>query len=456
MSTAALPASVATQKMLRGPVLPTLLGLATPNVLGLFANTVVIGFDGYIVGRLGADALAGVAVVLPLAMLMLQMSAGGLGGSTTAAVARALGAGDARLATRLAQHALLLALVASLVFTLLAASPALYGALGARDRVLAHASSYAGVLFPGAAAIWCVNVLAGVARGSGNMVPAALALVATTAMHLLLCPVLVFGAGPVAPLGVAGAAASTVTCNALSALGLLAWLSWPGRTVRILGGRWQLQRTAFRGILKLALPSSLNPILSNGSIALATAYVGTFGSVAVAAYGIAARLEYILVPVAFGFGSALTAMVATNLGARQAVRAKRVTWAGAGLVWAVTGTIGLLAALWPQGWMALFTADAAVQAAGSGYLRIVGGCYGFFGLGLALFFASQGAGRLRWALVASTARLLVVAAGGWTAVHMAGGQPGSLYGVIAASLAVMGLTLCAATYLSDWESGRAG
>jgi Na+-driven multidrug efflux pump len=95
-----------------------------------------------------------------------------------------------------------------------------------------------------------------------------------------------------------------------------------------------------------------------------------------------------------------------------------------------------------------------VQAAGSTYLRIVGGCYGFFGLGLALFFASQGAGRLRWALVASTARLLVVAVGGWVAVHVTAGPPESLHAVIAASLATMGLTLCVATYLSDWERER--
>jgi len=145
----------------------------------------------------------------------------------------------------------------------------------------------------------------------------------------------------------------------------------------------------------------------------------------------------------------------TNLGARQAVRAKRVTWTGAGLVWAVTGSIGLVAAVLPQAWMALFTADAAVQDAGSAYLRIVGGCYGFFGLGLALFFASQGAGRLRWALVASTARLIVVALGGWLAVHVAGGPPESLYAVIAVSLALMGLTLGVATHLADWDGARA-
>jgi len=436
--------------MLRGPVLPTLLRLATPNVLGLFANTVVIGFDGYIVGRLGAEALAGVAVVLPLAMLMLQMSAGGLGGSTTAVVARALGAGDTHEATRLAQHALLLGVAASLLFTLLFSGPAAYAVLGARNGVLAQASAYAGVLFSGAVAVWSVNVLAGIARGTGQMGAAALALIATTAMHLMLCPLLVFGAGLLPPLGVAGAATSTVTCNALSAIGLLAWLSRRGKPVRVLGPRWQVQRAAFLPLLRIALPSSFSPVLSNGSIALTTAFVGTFGSLAVAAYGIAARLEYILVPIAFGFGGALTAMVATNLGARQAARAKRVAWSGAALVWAVTGLIGVWAALWPQVWMALFASDAAVQAAGATYLRIVGGCYGFFGLGLALFFASQGAGRLAWPLMASTVRLLIVAVGGYLAVHAVGAPPETLFGVIALSLSAMGLTLAAAIHFADW------
>lgn len=454
MSSATLAATPVTQRMLQGPMLPTLLRLATPNVLGLFANTIIIGFDGYIVGRLGADALAGVAVVLPLAMLMLQMSAGGLGGSTTAAVARALGAGDAEHATRLARHALLLGLAASLLFTLLASGPALYATLGARDAVLAQAARYAAVLFAGAAAVWCVNVLAGIARGTGDMGAAAVALIATTAIHLTLCPILVFGAGPIPPLGVAGAAASTVACNALSAMGLLAWLSRRSRPVRVLGGRWVLQLATVQQILRLALPSALSPILSNASIALTTAYVAGFGSLAVAAYGIGARLEYILVPIAFGFGGALTTMVATNLGADQAARAKRVTWIGAALVWAATGLIGLAAALWPLAWMGVFTSDEEVKFAGALYLRIVGGAYGFFGLALALFFASQGAGRLTWPLIASTARLLVMAVGGWVAVRVIAGPPELLYMVVAASLVTMGVTVGVATYMSDWTSAQ--
>ncbi|RYY93560.1 MAG: MATE family efflux transporter, partial [Comamonadaceae bacterium] len=189
------PAASPTERMLRGPIVPTLVSLAAPNIVGLFASTVVIGYDGYILGRLGGDALAGVALVLPLAMLMLQMSAGGLGAATTGTVARALGAGDRALATRMAQHALMVAAAVSLLFTLLASRPALYGALGGSGEALAQASAYAAVLFGGASVVWCTNVLAGIARGTGRMLTAALGLLATTAVHLVLCPVLVFGVG---------------------------------------------------------------------------------------------------------------------------------------------------------------------------------------------------------------------------------------------------------------------
>lgn len=457
MSPAALAlarAPAATQRMLVGPVLPTLLRLATPNVFGLFATTVAIGYDGYIVGQLGADALAGVAIVLPFAMLMLQMSAGSLGGTTTAAVARALGAADAGQAVRVARHALMMGLAASVLFALAGMAPGIYQILGAQEAALAQASHYAGVFFAGATAMWTVNVLAGIARGMGDMLAASLALAAMTALHLLLCPLLVFGAGPVPALGVAGAAASTVACNALAALGLLAWLSRPASPVRLLGAGWTPRPATARSLLAVALPSALGPVLSNGSIAIATAYVGSFGSVALAAYGIAARLEYILVPVTFGIGSALTAMVATNLGAGQSARAKSVTWTGAAVVFAATGATGAAAALWPAAWMALFTDDAAVQAAGSEYLRLVGGCYGFFGVGLALFFASQGAGRLGWALAASAARLLVVAIGGWFTVHVLAGPPTALYVVIALSLVALAGVVAAATHAADWTVAR--
>src|SRR5207247_1081704 len=120
------------------------------------------------------------------------------------------------------------------------------------------------------------------------------------------------------------------------------------------------------------------------------------GTFALAGYGMGVRLEYLLIPLVFGFGSALVTMVGTNFGAGQRARAGRVAWTGAAMAAGATEAIGLAAAFFPHSWLGLFTNEPAVLAAGAAYLRVVGPAYGFFGLGLALYFASQGAGRLLW------------------------------------------------------------
>jgi putative MATE family efflux protein len=336
--------------MLQGPLLPTLLRLATPNVVGLFAMTVVIGYDGYIIGQLGADALAGVALVFPLSMLMMQMSGGGIGGAVTAAVARALGAGRSEEAGRLAQQSLVIAcvLAAAFTFTLLGFGRSIFAAMGGRGTALDAALSYSNVLFSGAIVIWATNVLGAVVRGSGNMGLPALMLVLTAVIHLVLCPLLVFGGGPIPGLGVSGAAASLLVANAAAAAALAMHLLRPGAAAALNGSRWRLHGALLRDILRVGVPASMSPIVSNGSIAVATAFVGSYGTAALAGYGVAARLEYILVPIAFGFGTALTAIVATNMGAGNPVRAHRAAWLGAGIVGAVTGIIGVTAAIAPH------------------------------------------------------------------------------------------------------------
>ncbi|MGE0097556.1 MAG: MATE family efflux transporter [Hydrogenophaga sp.] len=440
------------QQMLHAPLLPTLLRLATPNVMGLFAMTVVIGYDGYILGRLGADALAGIALVFPLSMLMLQMSAGGIGGATTAAVARALGAGRGEDASRLAQQSMLLGLLLAVLFmlVLLIFGATIYGAMGGRGSALDTALAYSNVLFGGAVVIWLTNVLAAVVRGAGNMLLPSLMLLGTAVLHVALCPLLVFGWGPVPGLGVAGAAASTLTVNALSAVVMAIYLLRADGAVHLHRTPWRLHLPLMRDILRVGLPASMSPVISNASIAAATAFVGSYGTAALAGYGVAARLEYILVPIAFGFGTALTAMVATNMGAGQSARALRVAWTGGAMVAAITGLIGLVTAVAPSLWMNLFTTDAAVLGFGASYLHLVGACYAFFGLGLALFFASQGAGRMFWPLTASMGRLVVLVVGGWLCVHVFQAPATAFFAVVAFSLVVYGSTLAIAIRLGSW------
>lgn len=446
------PAQTRVQQMLHAPLLPTLFRLATPNVMGLFAMTIVIGYDGYILGLVGADALAGIALVFPLSMLMLQMSAGGIGGATTAAVARALGAGRREDASRLAQQALLISALLAVLFmaVMLGAGRSIFGAMGGKGAALDAALAYSNALFTGAAVIWFTNVLAAVVRGAGNMLLPSLLLVATALLHLALAPLLVFGWGPVQGIGVAGAAVSTLTVNALSAVVMVVYLLRRDGAVHLQRTPWWPRLSLWRDILRVGLPASLSPVISNASIAVATAFVGHYGTAALAGYGVAARLEYILVPIAFGFGTALTAMVATNMGAGQSARAVRVAWAGGAVVAAITGAIGVATAIAPGQWMNLFTQDAEVLAFGASYLNIVGGFYGFFGLGLALFFASQGAGRMFWPLTGSMGRLIILVVGGWLCVHVFETSAAGLFAVVALSLVVYGSTLAIAIRMGSW------
>jgi putative MATE family efflux protein len=443
--------SARTEALLKGPLLQTILRLATPNVLGLFASTGIIAYDGYIIGLLGTQALAGAALVFPLAMLMQQMSNGALGGSINSVVARALGSGDRALAERLAQHAIATALIMAAIFSLIVMGfgPSIYTSLGGSGENLQVALTYSTVLFAGGFTVWMTNTLAAIVRGSGNMAIPSFMLIGTAVLHAGLCPLLVFGWGAFAGLGIAGAAASTVAVNVLAASVMLAYLLRPHAAVRLhFRGAWSAM--LFRTILRIGLPGAFSPLLSNSSILLATAYVGTYGVSALAGFGVAARLEFILIPIVFGIGTVLTTMVATNIGAGNPNRAIRATWTGALLVAIITGTIGVTVGVFPLLWMQWFTADPAIIAFGSAYLNIVGPCYGFFGVGLVLFFASQGSGKLGWVLIGSTTRLVFVAVAGWVAIHWLKTEPSAMFVIVAIGFTLYATINALSLYLGRW------
>jgi len=178
-----------------------------------------------------------------------------------------------------------------------------------------------------------------------------------------------------------------------------------------------------------------------------------FGPAAIAGYGVASRLEYLLIPLVFGLGGPLVAMVGTNIGAGRRDRALRVAWVGAAIAAAVCEVIGCAAALFPHAWLKLFDSDPAMIGAGARYLRIVGPVYGLFGLGMALYFASQGAGRLLWPLIANLARLVIASACGFLALRFTGSLDG-VFVALAAALATFGLINAAAVACGAWFAGK--
>ena len=193
-----------------------------------------------------------------------------------------------------------------------------------------------------------------------------------------------------------------------------------------------------RDILRIGLVSSIVSLSTNVAIATATGLAGLVSPAAVAGYGTGARLEYLLVPLVFGLGAPVAAMVGTSIGAGDRKRALRVAWTGAAIAAGITEAIGLAAAAFPAAWLSLFGDDMNMIAVGTSYLRIVGPVFGFFGGGLLLYFASQGAGRVGRPMIAAVLRVVIAAVGGWIAVTKFGSSNG-LFVALAAALVVYGI-----------------
>jgi Na+-driven multidrug efflux pump len=309
--------------------------------------------------------------------------------------------------------------------------------------MLADALAYANVAFGGAVGICVLNLLGNAVRGTGNMSLHACMLVACVVVHIAISPALIFGWGPIPALGPAGAGFGLVIPFAGGSLVMLWYLRSPRSIVRLkfrgAVPRWEL----FADILKVGVPGLVNTAITNLSVVLLTGIAGQFGPEAAIGYAMGARLEYIMQPVAFGFGTAIVAMVGTNWGAGQHGRARRIAWTGAITIAAVCGTIGAVVALWPSLWMGLFSDDPEVARLGALYLRIVGPAYVCFGLALGLFFVSQGFGRGFGAMSANAARLLVSAGAGLAAVYWLGLGIAGFFTAIATGFALYAALLAA-------------
>jgi len=255
--------------------------------------------------------------------------------------------------------------------------------MGGTGQALAAALAYSNLVFAGAVAVWLVATLVAVLRGSGEMLFPAAVVVGGELVHLALAPTLIFGLGPLPALGVAGAGVALVASYLLRAAVLAGYLL-SGRASLPLRSGVALRRALFWDILRVALPGVINTVAVNLNVIVATGLVGTFGTFALAGYGVGARLEYLQIPLTFGFGSALVTLVGTNVGAGQFARARRTAFTGALLAASVTGSVGLVVALAPRAWVGAFSAEPEVLAVGEAYLQTVGPAYGFFGLGLAL------------------------------------------------------------------------
>src|SRR5260370_42573570 len=255
---------------------------------------------------------------------------------------------------------------------LLIGGPVIYGLMGGTRSTQAAALEYSNAIFAGAFAYWLLSTLTSAVRGAGQAIVLAVVYIAAEALHVILVPVLMFGIGPLPPLGLTGAGVATVISFAASTAGL-AWYIASGRTgIRVSLRGVQLSRRLFVEILRVGAPMSLQPILNNLALATLTGFVGSLGAAQLAGFGAAVRLEYLLYPLAFGLGAGVLALVGTNIGAGNFARAARIAWTAAALAAGVTGCIGVFGVASPGSWTGLFTEVPEGHVSAAVYLVIVG------------------------------------------------------------------------------------
>lgn len=440
--------------LLTAPIGRSLLRLAGPTTGFMFVQIGVGIADTWIIGRLGTDALAGAALVVPFIVLMMNMANGGMGGSVTASFARALGGGRIDDARSLVWHALSLGLALALVFTALAwtVAPTLYEVMGGSGAALSQARLFSALWFSGAVLLWPMCFLSALLRGSGDSLTPSRIGVAMSILYVPLSAILTLGIGAWPGLGLAGPA---VASNITILIDLL-WLIHAIRAARLgfvptLTGV-RLEPRLYWEILRVGLLGSVTTIAASATAVAITGYIGRFGTAALAGYGVAIRLEFMVAPIAFGIGTGLTTMVGVAAGAHDWRRAIRVAWTGGLFSFAIIGLIGGATALFPEPWARIFSNDPEVLAVATAGITRVGPFYCLFGLGLTLNFASQGAARMSGPLVGSLVRFTVAAGGGWLAIEHWGLGLNGVFFAVAASLAAYGSVIGGNLIVRPWRT----
>ena len=442
-----------TQEFLSKPIVPLLIRMSAPNTVAFFIQSLVVLTEVWFISKLGTDSLAAVALAFPLLMITQTMSGGALGGAITSAVARSMGANDIDRVEKLIWHSVVISLGGALIFLILFLffGNQLLFLLGGRGEILQESYAYCSVLFFGGALLWLSGSLSAVLRGMGNMRFPATLMVIASSFQVVLSGGFILGWFGFPKLGVPGAAVAVLITSAIMVTVILIKLQSNSVPASLKKEKFQLSKSLFDNIFEVAIPASVSPLLTVGTILVLTGLVGTFGTEALAGYGIGSRVEFLMIPLIFGIGTAMTSIVGANIGAKEIIRAEKVGIYGGSTAGIVSVFIGLTLALFPESWIQFFTNDPKAFEVTKRYIQLVGPFYIFQGIGLSLYFASQGANAMKWPTIATIIRFLVASIGGAISVYWLGLGIESIFISSSVAMTIFGFMIFVSIKRGAWR-----
>jgi putative MATE family efflux protein len=368
-----------------GPVGRAVVLLAIPMVLEMALESVFAVVDVFWVSRLGAAAVATVGLTESVLSLLYSLAIG-LSMAATAMVARRIGERDRERAARTAVQAIALGVVGALL------APRLLAFMGAGSDVVASGARFMAVMLGGNVVIVLLFLINAIFRGAGDATVAMRVLWFANVCNLILDPCLIFGLGPFPALGVTGAAVATTTGRGLAVVLQLAILARGTGRLAIRREHLALEPKTMLALLKLSGGAIFQSLIGTASWIGLVRILAGFGSAALAGYTIAIRIVVFALLPSWGMSNAAATLVGQNLGAKQPDRAGRSVVLAGLYNMGFLGAVGIVFAAFPGALVGLFTRDPAIAPVATEGLRIIAAGFLFYGWGMVLVNAFNGAG----------------------------------------------------------------
>jgi len=440
--------------------------LAVPNLYSTLIASLTVIFDLWYVGQIGISQLAGVAYIFPIYMLTSMLSNGAFGGAVSGATARAFGSRNIFLAECIFRSAIVIALIGSVImmgifFTF---AEMFFKFFEINQEVTFSALTYGTILLNGIFLIWFFNIIIAITRGSGNTIIPAIGWSIVLVSHVIIASLnFEYKEGIITLIN---------TVNLFNGSYVFTSLEWSvmslliGYLIGVLFvcgfyffGKhsftfYSKDILKFNGIINLIKSGSLASCQSIMTIVLAifcTTVISMFGTNWTAGFGIAIRLELLLIPVIFGVGGALIAIVGANVGAKKYSRAVRMAWKGTFFSVLIVGTIGLFFSILPHFWSDSFTDIFVIREASNRYLKIVAPFYVFFALGLGLYFTCQAFNTLFWPVIGTLIRLVFVVVMTLILFYLEISNPQSIFIIMSSGLIIYGLFISTSLHFGPWK-----
>jgi MATE family, multidrug efflux pump len=384
------------QDFTEAPIGRAVVLLAVPMVLEMLMESVFAVVDIFFVGRLGANAVATVGITETL-MYVVYAIAIGLAVGASATVARRIGEKDPERAARAAVQSIALGLVIAVAVGAVGVvfGPSLLRVMGASEDVIATGSGFTRVMLGGSGTALLLFVINAVFRGAGDAAIAMRVLWFANAINITLGPCLIFGLGPFPELGVTGAAVATTIGRGSGVVFQLYHLVRPDGRIRIRGRHLKADSSVMTGILRISGTAMVQNFIGTASWMGLMRILTGFGSAAVAGNTIGIRIIVFALLPSFGVSNAAVTLVGQNLGAGKPDRAEAAAWRAGWYNTICLGTIGALFLLFAPALVGIFSQDPEVVPHGVRCLRIVSAGFLFYGYGMVLTMAFNGAGDTR-------------------------------------------------------------